>query len=72
MNEPTISEDHIVIRVLRYDQHYCLFLEDSSILPVPYKFDREPCLGEHLSITRNQEYGYVMNIRFANREISLC
>lgn len=72
MSCTTISEDHIVIRVMHFDHYYSLFLEDASILSVPYKYDQKPRMGERLKVTRNQEYGYIMNIKFADREIRFC
>ncbi|SMF81254.1 hypothetical protein [Pseudobacteriovorax antillogorgiicola] len=66
-----ISEDHVVVRILRYDDYYSLFFEDMTILSIPYKLLDEPALGERLSILRSQEYGFVMTIRSEQRELSL-
>jgi len=72
MHAETIAEEHIVIRVMHFEHYYSLFLEDASILSVPYRYDEGPRMGEHLSVIRNQQYGYIMNIKFADRIICFC
>ncbi|MFW7378676.1 MAG: hypothetical protein ACOH5I_07715 [Oligoflexus sp.] len=72
MGAKTIAENHIVIRVMHFDHYYSLFLEDATILSIPYRYDQKPRMGESLSVTRHQKYGYIMNIKFADREIHFC
>ena len=66
---PVVAEDHVVVRILQYEHHYSLFLDDASIIAIPYKFGPAPELGERLSVLRNQEYGFVTSIRMAGRNI---
>ena len=65
------AENHIVVRILRYEDYYSLFFDDMTILSIPYKLLDEPELGERMLIPRSQEYGFVMNIKSDLREISL-
>lgn len=67
-SEP-VTEEHIVVRVLRYDHYYSLFLEDASIVSIPYQYDTSPKMGESLTIVKHPEYGFIMSIRFSDREI---